>query len=153
MTLPAVASKLALAAQFASRALVHVPALGDAGWVNGTGTVSGAVLGFGLVRFLLGLSESGNFPAAVKTTAEWFPKKERSFATGIFNAGTNIGPTIMPFLVGFVVVHYGWRYAFFITGLFTVTWLIVWLKIYTPPAQNKHVSPEELAYINSDPPE
>ena len=153
MTLPAVANKLALAAQFVSRALVHIPVLGDAGWVKGIGTVSGAVIGFGLVRFLLGLSESGNFPAAVKTTAEWFPKKERSFATGIFNSGTNIGPTIMPFLVGFVVVRYGWRYAFLITGLFTVTWLIVWLKIYTPPAQNKHVSPEELAYINSDPPE
>ncbi len=153
VTVPAFTGKLAFVAQLVSRVLVHVPILGHAGWVKDIGMVSGAVIGFGLVRFLLGLSESGNFPAAVKTTAEWFPKKERSFATGIFNAGTNIGPTIMPFLVGYVVVRYGWRYAFLITGLFTVIWLIVWLKIYTPPAQNKHVSPEELAYINSDPPE
>src|ERR1035437_7390942 len=153
VTVPAITSKLSFAAQFVSRVLVHVPMLGTAAWVKDIGMLSGAVIGFGLVRFLLGLGEAGNFPAAVKTTAEWFPKKERSFATGIFNSGTNIGPTIMPFLVGFIVVRVGWRYAFLTTGLFSILWIVIWLKPYSPPRKNPHVSPEELAYINSDPAE
>lgn len=151
VTVPAVTSRLSFAAAVVSKGLLHLPLLGNASWARSIATVSGAVIGFGLVRFILGLGEAGNFPAAVKTTAEWFPKKERSFATGIFNAGTNIGPTIMPFLVGYVVVRFGWRYAFLITGMFTVVWLVTWLKTYSSPGQNRHVSPAELAYINSDP--
>ena len=153
MGVPAITSRLSLVARLLSRGLSHVPVLGDAGWVKDIGMVSGAVIGFGIARFLLGLGEAGNFPAAVKTTAEWFPKRERSFATGIFNSGTNIGPTIMPFIVGFIVVHFGWRYAFLTTGFFSAVWIVIWLKTYSSPRDNPHVSPEELAYINSDPSE
>jgi MFS transporter, ACS family, hexuronate transporter len=153
MGVPAITSRLSFAARLVSRGLGHVPVLGDAGWVNDIGMVSGAVIGFAIVRFLLGLGEAGNFPAAVKTTAEWFPKRERSFATGIFNSGTNIGPTIMPFIVGIIVVKFGWRYAFLTTGVFSLLWIVVWLKTYTAPEDNAHVSAEELAYINSDPSE
>jgi ACS family hexuronate transporter-like MFS transporter len=105
------------------------------------------------VRFLLGLGEAGNFPAAVKTTAEWFPRRERSFATGIFNSGTNIGPTIMPFIVGFIVVRFGWQYAFLTTGCFSLLWIVIWLKTYSSPSESRHVGAAELAYINSDPAE
>jgi len=153
VTVPLIANKLAGAARLVSRILAHVPGIGTRGWVTDIGTLSGAIVGFALVRFLLGLGEAGNFPAAIKTTAEWFPKKERSFATGIFNAGTNIGPMIAPFIVGFVVVRFGWRYAFLTTGTFAIIWLVLWWKIYTPPQENTKVSPEELAYINSDPQE
>ena len=153
VAVPNVTNKLAFVAHLASRGLVHIPGIGNAAWVKDIGLLSGAVLGFGAVRFLLGLGEAGNFPAAIKTTAEWFPKKERSFATGIFNSGTNVGPTIMPFIVGFVVLRFGWRYAFLTTGLFSFLWLVVWLRMYSPPQENPRVSPEELAYINSDPAE
>jgi ACS family hexuronate transporter-like MFS transporter len=151
VTVPVITRTLSSAAQFLSRVLVHVPVIGNAAWIRDIATVSGAVIGFAMVRFLLGLGEAGNFPAAVKTTAEWFPKKERSFATGIFNSGTNIGPTLMPFVVGFVVVRFGWRYAFLITGFFSLVWLITWLKVYSTPQENTHVSRAELDFINSDP--
>src|SRR5437868_7369283 len=147
VTVPAVSNMLSSIAQ----GLAHLPILRDVGWIRAAGTVSGAVIGFGVVRFLLGLGEAGNFPAAIKTVAEWFPKRERSFATGIFNSGTNIGPTVMPFLVGYVAVRFGWRFAFLITGGFALAWLAVWLKIYSSPRQNRHVSREELACIDSDP--
>jgi ACS family hexuronate transporter-like MFS transporter len=147
VTVPAVSNLLSSIAH----GVAGFPILRDMGWIRGFGTVSGAVIGFGVVRFLLGLGEAGNFPAAIKTVAEWFPKKERSFATGIFNSGTNIGPTVMPFLVGFVAVRFGWRYAFLITGGFAAAWLVVWWKVYSSPRQNPHVTPEELAYIDSDP--
>jgi ACS family hexuronate transporter-like MFS transporter len=147
VTVPAVSNMFSSVAQ----GLAHLPVLRDVGWIRGIGSVSGAVIGFGAVRFLLGLGEAGNFPAAIKTVAEWFPKKERSFATGIFNSGTNIGPTVMPFLVGFVAVRFGWQYAFLITGGFAAAWLVAWWKVYSPPQQNRHVSPQELAYIDSDP--
>jgi ACS family hexuronate transporter-like MFS transporter len=149
VTVPGIGRTLSRVAE----AMTHLPLLSGLASVKGVGTVSGAVIGFGVARFLLGFGEAGNFPAAIKTVAEWFPKKERSFATGIFNSGTNIGPTVMPFLVGFVVVRFGWRYAFLITGLFALTWLTVWLKVYSAPQRNPHVSRDELAYINSDPPE
>jgi ACS family hexuronate transporter-like MFS transporter len=153
MAVPAITSKLSFAARLISRGLGHVPVLGDTGWVKDIGTVSGAVIGFGIVRFLLGLGEAGNFPAAVKATAEWFPKRERSFATGIFNSGTNIGPTIMPFIVGFIVVRFGWQYAFLTTGCFSLLWIVIWLKTYSSPSESRHVGAAELAYINSDPAE
>jgi MFS transporter, ACS family, hexuronate transporter len=153
VTIPRITDKLGLITHFLVRMLEHVPLIGTSRWIANIGTLSGAVIGFCLVRFLLGLGEAGNFPAAIKTTAEWFPKKERALATGIFNSGTNIGATIAPFLVGFVVLRFGWHYAFLTTGFFALVWLVLWLKIYRPPRQDRHVSPGELAYINSDPPE
>ncbi len=153
VTVPAITNKLGSAAHLLARLLLPVPLIGHSSWIANIGILSGAVVGFGIVRFLLGLGESGNFPAAVKTTAEWFPRKERALATGIFNSGTNIGATIAPFLVGFVVLRFGWHYAFLTTGFFAAVWLVLWLTIYSPPEKDTHVSPAELAYINSDPPE
>lgn len=110
-------------------------------------------LGFGIARFFLGLGESGNFPAAVKTTTEWFPQRERSFATGIFNSGSNIGAMIAPALVPIVTIRYGWHAAFFITGLLSAAWIAWWLKNYRTPAEHAGLSPAEFAYINQDVPE
>jgi len=112
-----------------------------------------SALGFGFVRFMLGLGESGNFPAGIKCVAEWFPKKERALATGIFNSGSNLGATVAPILVPIIAGDLGWRWAFVFTGLFSATWLVVWLNTYRKPAQHPKVSPSELAYINADPPE
>lgn len=109
-----------------------------------------STLGFGVVRAALGLSESGNFPAAIKTVAEWFPKKERAMATGIFNSGANIGAIIAPLTVPFIVVAWGWRWAFIITGSVGFLWLILWLIYYDTPAKQKRLSKAELDYINSD---
>jgi MFS transporter, ACS family, aldohexuronate transporter len=122
-------------------------------WFGTATTVGGAVVGFAIVRFMLGLGESGNFPAAVKTVAEWFPKKERALATGIFNCGSNVGATVAPFLVGFVAVRFGWRYAFLCTSFFALIWLVLWLAVYRSPQDHPKVGPAELAYINSDPPD
>jgi ACS family hexuronate transporter-like MFS transporter len=108
-------------------------------------------LGFILVRGALGVTESGNFPAAIKSTAEWFPKKERALATGIFNSGTNIGAIIAPLTVPFIVTTWGWQWAFIITGSFGAIWLVLWLSMYEIPSKHPKVSKEELDYINSDP--
>ena len=110
-------------------------------------------LGFGFTRFGLGLGESGNFPAAVKTEAEWFPKKERSFATGIFISGSNIGAIVAPLTVPFIAITYGWRWAFILTGLLGFIWLLFWLKIYRRPEVHPHLSKAELDHIQSDPAE
>src|SRR5688500_6221601 len=110
-------------------------------------------LGFALARFALGLGEAGNFPAALKTVAEWFPRRERAFATGIFNSGSNIGAIVAPLTVPIVAVTFGWQAAFLITGALSVTWIIVWLSIYRPPEDHPSVSRSELALIRSDPPE
>jgi ACS family hexuronate transporter-like MFS transporter len=112
-----------------------------------------SVLGLGLARFLLGIGESGSFPAAVKTVAEWFPKKERALATGIFNSGTNVGPTIAPIIVPWLALKFGWQSAFLITGLAGFPWLIVWLFLYRRPQEHPRVSASELAHINSDMPD
>ncbi len=109
-----------------------------------------STLSFGVVRSALGLSEAGNFPAAIKTVAEWFPKKERALATGIFNSGANIGAIIAPLTVPFIAVTWGWRWAFVITGSVGFIWLVLWLIYYEIPARQKRLSKEELAYINSD---
>jgi ACS family hexuronate transporter-like MFS transporter len=109
------------------------------------------VLGFGIVRFMLGLGESGNFPAGIKAVAEWFPKKERALATGIFNSGSNLGATVAPVVVPFIASTLSWRWAFVFTGVFSATWLVVWLSVYRKPAEHPRVSAAELAYINSDP--
>jgi ACS family hexuronate transporter-like MFS transporter len=110
-------------------------------------------LGFGVVRSALGLSEAGNFPAAIKSVAEWFPKKERALATGIFNSGSNIGAIVAPLTVPFIAVTWGWRWAFVITGAVGFIWLILWLYFYEIPSRQKRLSKTELAYINSDPDE
>ena len=112
-----------------------------------------SAFGFGAARFFLGLGESGNFPAAIKTIAEWFPRRERALATGIFNAGSNIGAVIAPLMVPWVAFHYGWRGAFLATSLFSTVWLIFWLAYYRKPEDHSGVSPAELALIRSDPPD
>ncbi len=104
-----------------------------------------------MVRGALGLIESGNFPAAIKSTAEWFPKKERALATGIFNSGTNIGAIVAPLTVPFIAKEWGWQWAFIITGSFGAIWLVLWIMVYDMPSRHKKVSKEELDYINSDP--
>lgn len=106
--------------------------------------------GFGAVRALLGLGEAGNFPAAVKATAEWFPKKERALATGIFNSGTSIGAVAAPILVPWLLGSYGWQEAFIITGGLGFIWLIFWWFLYEVPTRHKKVSQDELEYINAD---
>ena len=112
-----------------------------------------SVLGFAVARFLLGLGESGNFPAAIKTVAEWFPRRERALATGLFNAGANIGAIVAPLAVPWVAVTWGWRYAFVFTGVLSATWLVIWLRTYRSPGQHPRVSAQELAHIRSDAPE
>ncbi len=112
-----------------------------------------SALGFGFVRFLLGLGESGNFPAGIKSVAEWFPKKERALATGIFNSGSNLGATVAPILVPLIADKLGWRWAFVFTGIFSATWLVVWLTTYRKPGEHRRVSAAELVYINADPSE
>ena len=109
--------------------------------------------GFSYARAALGFGESGNFPAAIKTTAEWFPRKERALATGIFNAGSNLGAIVVPITVPFLVLRFGWRSGFLMTGILSLIWLATWLTIYDSPERHPKVTPEELAYIRSDPPE
>jgi ACS family hexuronate transporter-like MFS transporter len=108
---------------------------------------------FIVARFAIGLGESGNFPAGLKAVAEWFPKRERALATGIFNAGTNIGAIVTPLIVPTITLTLGWQAAFLITGSFTVIWLVVWLAVYRPPRQHKRLGAAELALIESDPPD
>ena len=108
------------------------------------------VFGFAVARAALGITEAGNFPAAIKTTAEWFPKKERALATGLFNSGANIGAIVAPLTVPFIAVTFGWQWAFILTGILGFFWLIVWQKYYHTPATHPKITPEELAYINSD---
>ncbi|MBA3763035.1 MAG: MFS transporter, partial [Chthoniobacterales bacterium] len=110
-----------------------------------------SVMGFSAARFALGLGEAGNFPAAVKTVAEWFPKKERALATGIFNSGSNIGAIVTPLVVPWITVTYGWRTAFIATGALGFIWLIFWLLLYRRPEEHPRLSATELAYIRSDP--
>ncbi len=109
------------------------------------------VTGFSVVRFALGLGESGSFPASIKAVAEWFPKKERALATGIFNSGTNIGAIVTPLLLPWLTKQFGWQGAFIATGAIGFIWLVLWLAVYRPPEEHKNVSAGELAYIRSDP--
>jgi MFS transporter, ACS family, hexuronate transporter len=114
-------------------------------------TLSASVVGFMVARFLLGIGEAGNFPAAIKTVAEWFPKKERALSTGIFNSGTNVGALATPLLVPIIVIAWGWYEAFIITGLLGFIWLAFWLVIYKRPEEDTRLSRRELQYIQSDP--
>jgi MFS transporter, ACS family, hexuronate transporter len=105
---------------------------------------------FAIYRALLGVSESGNFPAAIKTVAEWFPKKERALATGIFNSGTNIGAIVAPIVVPWIAVNYSWQMAFIVTGAVGFIWLIFWFSIYETPTKHKKLSKTEFDYIHID---
>lgn len=110
-----------------------------------------SVTTFAMARFGLGFGEAGNFPSAIKAVAEWFPKKERALATGIFNSGTNIGATVAPLIILRIALRYGWQYAFLMTGAFSAIWIVCWLMIYRRPQEDPRLSPEELQYIQSDP--
>ncbi len=111
----------------------------------------GTVAGFSLARFALALGEAGNFPASIKATAEWFPKKERALATGVFNSGTNVGALVAPLVVPWITLTWGWSWAFIITGALGFIWLAVWLLVYRPPREHPSLSKAELDYIESDP--
>lgn len=109
------------------------------------------VASFAAARFGLGVGESGNFPAGIRAVTDWFPQRERAFAIGLFNAGANVGAIITPLLVPVLVLYFGWRAAFFITGIFGVVWLLAWWFIYRHPSEHPRVSKEELAWISQDP--
>ena len=109
-----------------------------------------STLGFIIARSALGLSEAGNFPAAIKTVAEWFPKKERAFATGIFNSGAAIGAIAAPLTVPFIAKSLGWKWAFIITGAVGLIWLIFWFLTYESPSKHKKLGKAEYDYIHSD---
>ncbi|HZX74744.1 MAG TPA: MFS transporter [Cyclobacteriaceae bacterium] len=109
-----------------------------------------STFGFMVARGALGITESGNFPSAIKAVAEWFPKKERALATGIFNSGANIGAIVAPLSVPFIAEAWGWKWAFIITGSIGFVWVVLWFLIYEMPTRHKKLSKAELDYINSD---
>ncbi len=111
------------------------------------------VSGFSVARFALGVGEAGNFPASIKTVAEWFPKKERALATGIFNSGTNIGVLVAAAMVPAITLSFGWKWAFIVTGAIGFIWLGFWLAIYHHPDQHPNLSLAERQLIQSDPPD
>jgi ACS family hexuronate transporter-like MFS transporter len=125
------------------------------GMMHATVTRGMGWIGFALARFGLGIGEAGNFPSAIKTVAEWFPRRERAFASGIFNAGTNVGAIIAPLFIPLIVSSDGpnWQYAFLATGAFSLIWIILWNRTYQSPEKHPGVKPSELAHILSDPPE
>src|SRR6478609_3780345 len=108
------------------------------------------ITSFAAARFGLGIGESGNFPAGIRAVTDWFPQRERALAIGLFNAGANVGAIITPLLVPALVLSFGWRAAFYITGLFGVAWLIVWWLVYRDPAEHPHVTQAELDWIRHD---
>jgi MFS transporter, ACS family, hexuronate transporter len=111
------------------------------------------VAGFSAARLVLGLAEGGNFPVAVKTISEWFPKRERALAAGIFNSGTNVAVVLTPLFVPWLTRHWGWPTAFFVTGALGLVWLVLWTLLYRSPQVHPRVSAAELAHIQSDPPD
>lgn len=113
-------------------------------------SLASGTLSFGFMRALLGLGEAGNFPAAIKSVAEWFPKKERALATGLFNSGASIGAVLTPLLVPIILFHFGWRMTFLLTGAIGFVWLIFWLIYYEIPTKKKSLSTQELAYIRDE---
>ena len=112
-----------------------------------------SVFGFSAARFALGLGESGSFPASIKTVAEWFPKKERALATGIFNSGTNVGAIVTPVVVPWLTYTYGWQTAFIATGALGFVWVVLWVWFYRAPELHTRLSAGELAYIRSETPD
>ena len=141
-----------LAAIAHAEAAVFGPAV--AAMLSAVGLVyTGSVAGFIAARFLLGLGEAGNFPASIKVVAEWFPKRERALATGIFNSGTNVGALVTPLVVPWITLTWGWYWAFVATGAIGFAWLALWWVLYDHPEKHPKVSPAELAHIRSDPPD
>lgn len=106
-----------------------------------------SLLSFTFARAALGLGESAAFPASIKTVTEWFPQKERALATGIFNAGSNVGAILTPLIVPWIVIHFGWRAAFFVSGAAGLLWFALWMIVYRDPEKHPRCSPQELAYI------
>jgi len=109
-----------------------------------------SVFQFAIARFSLGLGEAGSFPSSVKAVAEWFPKRERALATGLFNCGSNIGAIVTPLIVPWITYRFGWRMAFVVTGALGFFWIVCWLAIYHTPDEDKSISAAELSYIHSD---
>jgi ACS family hexuronate transporter-like MFS transporter len=130
-------------------------ALALTGWslAGMSAALARSAFGFGLARAFLGFTQSPAFPGAVKTLAEWFPRKERALAMGIVNAGANIGSIVGPLVVPWLALTYGWQAAFVVTGAAGLLWLVLWLPLYRHPAEHPRVSDAELAHIQSDPPE
>ncbi|MFC6221647.1 MFS transporter [Hymenobacter artigasi] len=125
-----------------STALWSVAAMGHA--------LVSSTFGFGIARSFLGITEAGNFPAAIKTTAEWFPQRERALATGIFNSGSNVGAIVAPLTVPLIAESIGWQWAFIITGALGFVWLVLWMVYYETPAKHARLSKAEFDYINAD---
>jgi len=119
------------------------------GWI-GIAAVPVSIAGFMFSRAILALGEAGNFPSAIKATAEYFPKKERSFSTGIFNSGANVGAVLAPLSVPWIAANWGWEVSFIIIGALGFLWLVFWLAMYEKPEKQKRLSAAEFAYINSD---
>ena len=109
--------------------------------------------GFSIARAALGLGESAIFPGSLKSVAEWFPKRQRALAAGLFNAGTNMGAIVAPLIVPPLALHWGWRWAFVVTGALGFLWLLLWIPLYSSPETSPHVSADERSLIRSDPPE
>jgi MFS transporter, ACS family, hexuronate transporter len=134
-------------------AIVHALAIpigtGIASAIGWVGVANISMLGFMFGRGVLAVGEAGNFPAAIKATAEYFPKKERSFATGIFNSGANVGAILAPLTVPWIMVHWGWESAFIIIGGAGFLWLLFWFMFYERPEKQKRLSAAEFAYIHS----
>jgi ACS family hexuronate transporter-like MFS transporter len=116
-------------------------------------TLTGAAVGLAIARLALGFGESGAFPASIKTVAEWFPRKERALATGIFNAGTNVGALVTPLIVPWIALYWGWQWAFILTGTLGFLWVVIWWIVYRNPEKHPRLGAAELAYIRSDPPD
>src|SRR4051812_9552721 len=112
--------------------------------------LANSLSGFIGARLALGVGEGGGFPGGIKAVAQWFPKKERAFATGLFNAGTNIGAIITPLVIPIITLAWGWRAAFIVTGLVGLVWLPIWLIVYRPPRQHARATAAEIAHIESD---
>ena len=113
--------------------------------------LTGGAAGLAVARFALGIGEAGAFPASIKAVADWFPKKERALATGIFNSGTNVGAIVTPLVVPWIASHWGWQWAFVITGALGFVWVVWWICVYRQPDEHPRLKPSELAYIRSDP--
>src|SRR5690242_11766983 len=116
-------------------------------------SLAGNLWQFGLARLGLGLGEAANFPSAIKAVADWFPRRERALATGIFNSGTNIGAVVAPLIVPVLAARFGWHSAFLFTGALSLSWVFFWLFFYREPEKHPRVSKTELALIRSDPEE
>lgn len=129
----------------------HIPVLNlDKNTGFAVVTLVGAAAGLAVARFALGIGESGAFPASIKAVADWFPKKERALATGIFNSGTNVGALVAPLAVPWILGHWGWEWAFIGTGAIGFFWVFWWLTVYRHPEDHPRLKPAELAYIRSD---